>query len=106
MYTLTNDIKKKLAKTVDILPTIFVVKNEKVQAEGEWLALSPLAEKPYNNGRELVYPKFEKGKKYWYNAPVLIAVNHHRRLRKIYQKMGIEGVRMYCNRITELANAQ
>lgn len=75
-----------------------------MQVDGEWLALSPLAEKTYQKGGKMVYPKFEKGKKYWYEAPVLIAINHHRRLRKLYMKLGLEGVKLYCNKITDLTN--
>lgn len=73
-----------------------VKKYEKIQVEGEWLALSPLAD----------HYVFEKGKMYWYNQPVLISINHYRRLRRLYQKHGFEGVQLYVNKVTEYINAQ
>jgi hypothetical protein len=94
MYSVTNSIKRKLTATADMLPEVLILKREKIQVEGEWLKYSALP------------GEFKDGEKYWYSQPVWMPVNHNRRLRKVFQRKGYEGVKEYVMAVHKYSQSQ
>jgi hypothetical protein len=85
MLRLKTDDEKQLREFAKGLPMFHYNATEQVEISGEDLLLGGYSKKD----------GIEKGKSYFISVPVYYEINHYRRLKRTYQRNGIEGIRAY-----------
>ena len=88
---MNSKIRNELRQIAASMPIVMRHTSEKQIMTGEEL----LQDEIY----EVEGEKVDPAKTYVFHAPVQIAINHYRKLKKMYKKHGIPGIKMYCTEI-------
>lgn len=83
-----SEVRELRGIASNLPPDTYIAHGDEVMT-GDEMALSGYDEMPEFKG------KFEKDKKYSVPVPVIVQVNHYRRLKRAYLRDGIKGVQNY-----------
>lgn len=92
MHKIINDIADQLPVIMEPSSELHYVLGEDLIAQGE---------RTLTNGEKII-----PAKKYSQYMPVMIAMNHRRRLRKAFEDNGGDGIAAYINNVNNMIDAR